>query len=152
DANLYFGTVALQSGADELPLSRLAQDSMEIFKDHDHLELMLDTNHDRNSFFQCCWNFKGSKWDFAYSAPRVAVDWSPAWEVTTEVQHNAFISELAIPLSALGGAKPKPGDTWGFTLARQQSAASGAVRYTIWSEYFRGDFLKPGLWSILKFE
>lgn len=150
--NLYVATVALQPAAKDLTLFAKAHDDVSMFNDHDHIELMLDTNHDRNSFYQVGWDYAGGKFDYAYHAPRQGRGWDPIWWVATVVEEDAFISEAVVPLAALGRTEPQAGEVWGFSIARLQSWKTGKQRHSIWADYLRGDFLKPGLWGELTFE
>jgi hypothetical protein len=82
------------------------------------LELFLAPGEDAARYVHLVGNVAGLTYDQRGGEPFGAFD--PAWTVAGRVEEDgrSFTIEVAIPFESLGVPAPKPGEVWGFNLAR----------------------------------
>lgn len=142
DARLYVGVRCVEPQVKSL-LARCTARDDGVWRD-DCVELFLDTNLDRTSYYHVIVNSIGTVYD-------ETVPGGPAWnadlQVAARVGEDEWTVELAIPWSDLGGA-PESGATWGVNVGRERYA--GATDLSAWSSTY-GTFLVPDRFGTLRF-
>ncbi len=93
----------------------------------DCIEIFLDANHDRKSYYHVIVNSLGTIFDASEPGDE---SWNAAIEAKASVGDDSWTAELAIPFADLGGA-PEVGAIWGFNLGRERYA--GEENLSIWS-------------------
>ena len=99
------------------------------------VELFLDTNHDRATFYHFAVNHIGTRYEASCSYDKNGKelvrkeDWDPQWEVKTRVGDAGWTAELRIPFASLGITSPKPNSTWGVNFNRSRWA-EGKVEHS----------------------
>ena len=98
----------------------------------DAVEIYLDINRDRNTFYHLMVNPLGNVYEASCDAESGIrdVSWNPDCKVAVAVAQNEWTVELAIPFASLGSGAPKPGTTWGFNLNRERERSSA---YSSWA-------------------
>jgi len=113
---LYFGFDCYEPTTDEL-VADAAQRDGPVWRD-DSVELFLDTNLDRHSYYQVIINPKGVFFDQDTGAPDlVGPDWDGPIEVATKVLPDRWTAEVRLALTGLRLAQGQ-GRTWGANFAR----------------------------------
>lgn len=143
DARLYVGVRCDEPQVKSLLARSTARDDG-VWRD-DCVELFLDTNLDRATYYHVIVNSIGTVYD-------ETVPGGPAWnadlQVAAQVGTDHWTVELAIPFADLGGA-PAPGATWGVNVGRERYA--GAEALSAWSPTY-GKFLVPERFGSLRFD
>jgi len=84
----------------------------------DSVEVYLDTNRDRNTYFHIIANSKGIIYDAFCSVPQYAdASWDSGAKAKPSLSKDSWSITLFIPLENLGGY-PSPGDIWGINFGR----------------------------------
>lgn len=133
-ANLYVGVRCDEPNIKALKVQMKARDDA-VWRD-DCIELFIDTNHDRTSYYHFAVNALGTVWDEQRPG---SADWNANVQAAGGRGEDAWTIEVAIPLADLGGAAP--GDRWGFNVGRERQA-SGSNELSAWSPTY-GKFLVP---------
>jgi hypothetical protein len=125
--------------------SKKDKNAFKVFAD-EHLEIFLDTDFDRMTYYQLGINPKGVMAGQKFVAVG-AIDKSwgvPGIQATTTINKNNWILEMAIPLSKLGVTKIKPGSLWGINInrTRYNSKKASKALYGAWSPTF-GSYHQP---------
>ena len=110
----------------------------------DSIEVFLDTNLDRKTYFHFVANCIGTRFE------EFVMDksWDADWLAAASVGKDRWTLEMAIPFSALK-VKPKEGDVWGFNICREHWA-HGRKEISAWS-LTRGGFHNPKAFGRLIF-
>ncbi len=122
----------------------------------DSIEIFLDTNYDRSTYYHLCCNSAGvrnsayygtivkgtgiSQEGFLMSSTgtkerKVLPDkpWPMSWRVATSKTENSWIAEIAIPFEFLGmKSAPKNYTVWGFNIGRERYA--GKEEFSNWQK------------------
>ena len=110
----------------------------------DSVELFLDTNRDRRTFYQIIVNPKGVFFDQDAGAKDLA---GPKWDgpitVATQVLPDRWVAEVKLAFAGLRLAEAE-GQVWGANFART-SYRNGRSAYT-WARVEKG-FLEPENWA-----
>jgi cellulose/xylan binding protein with CBM9 domain len=112
----------------------------------EHLEIFIDVNFDRITYYQFGINPKGTIAGQKFVAVGAT---DKSWRISgikiaTAVNKNNWTMEMAIPLSILGGSKIKPGRTWGININRTRRNSKVAKSlYGAWSPTFGGYHQPP---------
>jgi len=107
-----------------------ARDRDGAVREDDCIEILLDTNRDKKSFYHFAVNPDG----VLYDARRDDTGWNSSATVATAVEEEAWTMEMAIPLEEID-ADPAAHKTWGFQMARQRPRWGGESSYQ-WSPTF----------------
>lgn len=142
--HLYFG---FQCEGDEISnLQARATERDDYPKEEDRVDLFLDVNHDRETYFYFIVNTLGTTFDMRCESP-IAAAWSTEWnpEVSSaaRVHPHYWTAELEIPFEGLGVRPPDPGDSWGLNVCRgSYSRMPGGEELSCWTR-MRGNFHQP---------
>ena len=121
--NLYLGITSFEPEIKKLNLRHRKHDS-EVFKD-DSIEIFLDLNQDRKSYYHIVVNSAGTIYDsfniMSFDGSHYTnKGWNCHCRVATSKGKNAWTVEIAIPFKYLGDAKITKGERWNFTIARER--------------------------------
>lgn len=133
-ANLYLGVRCEEPNMKALKMQMTARDDA-VWRD-DCVELFLDTNLDRASYYHFAINALGTVMDEARPG---TIEWNANVRAAGARGEDAWMIEVAIPLADLGGAQP--GDRWGLNVCRERQAG-GSNELSAWSPTY-GQFLVP---------
>ena len=133
-ANLYVGVRCEEPNMKALKTQMTARDDA-VWRD-DCVELFLDTNLDRTSYYHFAINALGTVMDEARPG---TIEWNANVRAAGARGEDAWTVEVAIPLADLGGAQP--GDRWGLNIGRERQAG-GSNELSAWSPTY-GQFLVP---------
>jgi hypothetical protein len=89
----------------------------DFWKDGDHLEIFLDPDRDRQTYFHVAVKATGAQFDEIGLNP----DWDGEWTARCAVGPDRWVAEIALPFAGLG-LHPGVGQTWGLNIARGNSA------------------------------
>jgi len=119
EQNLYLAFQCQESQMADLKADKTQRDS-DVWSD-DCVEVFLDTNHNRTSYYQFIVNSKGVISDSFHPQPSTTGDlsWNAHPVVAASTQPDHWTVEMAIPFADMG-AVPKPGDLWSFNLGRER--------------------------------
>ena len=139
-AHLYIAFSCREKAPDRLTAEATETDSDAIFGD-DNVELFLDTNCDRATYFHFAINSAGAHYqafcDLRDGDSIRKEDWDPGWQVTTSIGSRSWTAEMSIPFASLGVTRPAPAAVWGINFCRswrrdppgEFSTWSGAVGF-----------------------
>ena len=97
------------------------------------VEIFLDTNNDRKTYFHFMTNPLGTRYDahkYERSPPYGEITWNSNWQVKTSKDNQSWIAEIAIPFRSLGLKSPTEGINWGFNLCREEHRVK---EYSSWA-------------------
>ena len=80
----------------------------------DSVEVFLDVNHNRRTYFQLIANAIGTTFDGVGRQAK----WDCHWTAKTSVRDDCWLVEMCIPFKSLAVSAPKPGDIWGVNFTR----------------------------------
>jgi hypothetical protein len=114
---------------------------------HDEcVEVFIDSDHDHLTYYHIIASISESQYDeMGRLEPWT---WNCSWMVSVAEYPDRWTAELAVPFICLGLETPRPGDSWGFNLNREEwqlKERSG------WSPTWR-DFHEPDRFGHLIFE
>lgn len=139
---LYFAIRCNDNDMDNLKLNTIKNDGG-VFND-DSIELFIDSNHDKKTYFQYVINAKGLIFD--------SHNQDKSWDgpITSKVgrEKNAWTLELAIPWKTLELSMPNKGTLIGFNISRNKM--HDPIEHSQWSPTF-GNNHTPQLFGTLKF-
>ncbi|NLC59369.1 MAG: hypothetical protein GX774_21230 [Armatimonadetes bacterium] len=135
--HLYVAFECLESQMDRLAASVTERDGP-VFRD-DVVELFLDPNRDRFTYYQFAVNARGTRFDLKGDAAGGNPRWDAPWNAAVARGDDRWWAELAIPFSSLDLHLEKTGSTWGINFAREQQP-KGEV--SVWS-FTGGAFARP---------
>lgn len=101
----------------------------------DCVEIFIDTNLDRSSFYHFAINALGTVWDEVRPG---SAEWNANVQSAGSRGEKQWTVEVAIPLADLGGAQP--GDRWGLNIGRERNISR--TELSAWSPTY-GKFLEP---------
>ncbi len=133
-ANLYVGVRCEEPRMKAIKVQMKARDDA-VWRD-DCVELFIDTNLDRTSYYHLAINALGTVWDEQRPG---SADWNADVQAAGSRSEDAWTIEVAIPLADIGGAQA--GDRWGLNVARERQA-TGSNELSAWSPTY-GKFLVP---------
>ncbi len=81
----------------------------------DRVELLLDIDRDYATYFRLVVDRRGWTGDDCWGQAKA---WDPSWFVARRGDEKGWTVEAAIPLEALTGRYPEPGEVWGIGLRR----------------------------------
>lgn len=139
--NLYIAVRCDEPKPDKLRMEQTERDGR-IWQD-DCVELFLDTNRDRRTFYQIVINAKGVVHD---RGPEAGVDWDADLKVAANIGAKSWQIECAIPFADLDTVA-QSGDTWGFNVGRERKVQE---ELSLWSAT-GGDFRQPERFGDLVF-
>lgn len=142
--SLYIGVEMLESHIKELRAVYRERDSR-VWED-DCLEIFIDTNHDRRTYYHFIANSLGTQYD----GRGVDKSWDGDWKVKTSLGEKSWIAEISIPFTTLN-AQPEKGALWGFNLTRARYPAS-IMELSAWSNLGEKSFHVPERFGYLVFE
>ena len=121
DKNLYIAFKCLDLQVENIVAYEKEHDGR-VWED-DAIEIFLDTNHDKNSYYHLITNSIGTQFNqLRNTAKRITTPkdekWNANWEIKTSVEENYWAVEIAIPFKELGIKSPKSGEVWGVNFAR----------------------------------
>jgi len=91
----------------------------------DCVEMFLDANLDRKTYFHLAVNAVGGR----YSAAGGNSSWNPSWNAETSIAKGLWTVEVALPLAGLQ-ITPLTGRRWGINLARGRACTAAVPRNT----------------------
>ena len=109
---LYVGMRCYDDTIDDLKMTVTNHDSM-VFQD-DCIEMFLDTNHDKATYYHLAANALGTRFD---TGPGNNLEWNRDWMVKTFIGDKFWSVEIAIPLSSMD-ITPLTSSEWGINLCR----------------------------------
>jgi hypothetical protein len=133
DRNLYIGIHAFDSDPANINARELVRDAS--FSNDDKVEILLDTNHDRNAF-RFAVNPLGTQQDALITdeGRDLNLSWDAPWISSGKIDDTGWTVEIAIPLTTL---RFKEGnDTWGFNSARIIRRKNEENLWTSWQRSF----------------
>ena len=118
-ANLYVAFTCHASAPDRIRANTKQDDSNDIFGD-DNVELFLDTNCDRTTYYHFVINPAGMQYEAVCDLSEWSrqEDWNPNWEQKTTINERSWAAEIKIPFASLGGAAPADAAVWGVNFCR----------------------------------
>ncbi len=114
----------------------------------DCVEIFIDPNYTRDTYFHLIMNSLGTKYDALCSIGKFDREWNGFWEgaSSVDIDEQRWIAEIKIPFSTLGKT-PKAGERWLINLAREQKTQGNVV-----STWTNGVFHDPQSFGILIFD
>ncbi len=116
--------------------ARMTERDQAVWRD-DCVELFIDTNLDRTSYYHFAVNAIATVFDEERPG---SAEWDADVTVAAVRGEDEWTVEIAIPLADLGGAEP--GDRWGFNVTRSRTTAGLRAELSAWSPTY-GRFLVP---------
>ncbi len=114
----------------------------------DSVEVFLDTNGDRQSYYQFVVNPNGQAWSARYTAPRAIAAWSGHWQAQARIGKSSWAAEIRIPYTALDGSEPfTPTPGVNITRTYKPSRSKDQRQYSSWS-FSHGAFHNPRAFGI----
>lgn len=150
DTSLWIGVRGYEEDTRTLTAARDTRDG-DVYMD-DCVEVHVDIDLDRSSFHQFVVNSigtiadyyqKGGGWDTQ------GQQWDGLHNVATRVEPTYWTLEMEVPLAAMGVDGVRPGDLWGFNIARVRIAHDG--EYDQWTPTY-GFSGRADRFGLLQFE
>lgn len=135
--HLYVAFECLESQMDRLQ-ARVTERDGQVFKD-DVVEVFLDPNRDRFTYYQFAINPLGARFDLKGDAAGKQPEWDAPWSAAAARGEDRWWAEFAIPFSSLDIHLGKTSDIWGLNLAREQKPKG---ELSVWS-FTGGAFGQP---------
>lgn len=135
DVNLYI-TVHCVEPRFDLVRAEITEHDGDLWTD-DAIELFLDTNLDRETYFHYIVNSKGVTYDARYVPPDgrpTGKAWDGPCDIRTGTTADAWTLEITLPWSSLDIPSPRPGDRMGLQIARSRRA--GRRELSRWAPTF----------------
>lgn len=133
---LYISVHCHDSRPKQIRATQLQRDGVLTFDDH--IQILLDTRHDRRNAYYFATNAAGVMVDGTISENNAAnLNWDGLWRVRTQIGEDGWSAEFEIPFKSMAfdpGAK-----VWGFNVARRLARAREESRWTssnLDSEFF----------------
>jgi beta-N-acetylglucosaminidase/Glycosyl hydrolase family 20, domain 2/Carbohydrate family 9 binding domain-like len=121
---LYMGVICQESNMAAIIAKRTKNDS-DVFTD-DCIDLFLDTNLDRETYYHLVVNTLGTIFDSKdirnFDGHYVNRKWNSGCKVAVAKSENFWSLEIAIPLANLGEASSPAGKHWNFSIGRERYA------------------------------
>ena len=146
--NLYIAIVCNEPEVAGILADTDVDDAGAIFSD-DHIEVFLDTNHDRSTYYHLAANTIGSRYDAhcQYTSGQLDRDEgaNPAWESVAQIESEYWSAELRIPFESVASDRPIPGTVWGINITRSRHAGDSHDENS-WAN-ISGGFNQPKLFA-----
>ena len=132
DAYLY---LAFQAFDPDMPslLAKYTERDDKYWLDDD-IEIMIDPNYDRLSFYQFLFNAAEGKGDYVcwFQGFRTTAEasYNPDWRLKTRKYPDRWVAELALPFRIFGLDGVRPGDRWGFNFCRIENPSGMLGNWT----------------------
>jgi hypothetical protein len=109
----------------------------------DTVEISLNLNGDRRSYYHFVVNPNGQQWCSHFEAPRARTRWEAPWQAAAAMLDDAWTAEVRIPYTSLNLAEVR-GSVIELNVARtvKQGAEPGQTQVGTWS-YSHGSFHEP---------
>lgn len=142
DTCIYLAFRCNDSAPEKSKTETKMNDNLDIFQD-DTVEIFLDTNHDRTTYYHFAVNSLGARYEAHVDAGKELRDagWNPAWEVKTKIGAQYWTAEMRIPFASLSTSYPQSGTCWGINLTCSRWAGK-FPEYTSWA-MITGGFNQP---------
>jgi hypothetical protein len=126
--NLYIGIMCYDSQPEKIIATERRRDSESIYE-NDHIQIMLDTFHDKRNGYVFVLNPRGAKLDLQVrkegrregsrrlANPNVNTDWDTVWEAESAIWEEGWSSEIKIPFRSLR-FRIGPNSGWGINFLR----------------------------------
>ena len=126
DKNLYLAFSCDEPQPDKMVA--LSKDLNQPVWGDDHIEIHIDINNNRSTYYHLGINFLGGKCDVPVGTPRMGT-----WQTKASVSDKVWFGEVSIPFNSLNILElPPEGAVWGFNLARVRMAG-GFYDCSTWS-------------------
>lgn len=139
--NVYIGIEAKETHPERITLKKSAKDS---WPRGSNIELFLDTNNDKDSYYQMACNLTGS----LYDADKRDKTWNTDWQAVSKIQGKRWTMEIRIPFKDLKGGVPSIGSAWGLNICRGREG--GITKSSSWAPV-GGYFHNPGKFNTMIF-
>ncbi|MDD5698753.1 MAG: sugar-binding protein [Victivallaceae bacterium] len=143
--NLYLFFKCSQESA---PKSTVLQYDGPVYHD-DHVEIFIDVNNDRKTYYHLLVNAMGTKGDEKCDPFVKNTDWNGAWQAVGSAGKGGWTMEVSIPFKTLGVNNITDGTTWGFNLCRGNPEKN---EWSIWSCPNGINFHAPEYFGKIKFK
>ena len=140
-STLYFGITGDEPNMKEVIREAFPRDA---WPRGTSIEIFLDTNSDRATYYQFATNLGGSVFD-SYNTD---TKWNGNWKVASKIFKDRWTIEVAVPFSDFGMESPATGSRWGLNLCRNRE---GGLQYSSSWAPVGGDFHNPGKFNTLVF-
>jgi len=141
DGNIYFGITGMEPNIADVVKEPFPRDS---WPKGTSIEIFLDTNSDRATYYQFATNLGGGIFD-SYNKD---TKWNGNWKIATRTYNDRWSMEIAVPFSNFGMGTPKDGMRWGLNVCRNRE---GGIQYSSSWAAVGGDFHNPGKFNTLVF-
>jgi hypothetical protein len=131
DKYIYLAVECHESQVQKLIMKHRPHDGA-VWEDDD-VEIFLDINLDRTSYYHFAINPVGAVYD---SSSIEGAVWNPMWQKKAVITNNGWSIELAIPFRSLGLSVPNEGEIWGVNICRTRRG--GKFEYSVWSPTYTG--------------
>ena len=123
--------------------TKVTGEDVHVFSD-DSVELFLDTNYDRKTYYQIAAGVAGG----TYDGKLVDSAWDSGMEVHVGKEKTFWTAEIRIPFSAFGASAPKDGTLWGVNFCRNRPRDK--VQNQSWSLLFN-TYHSPNMFGTMVF-
>jgi len=108
----------------------------------DSIEVFLDTNNDRTSYYQFAVNANASKWYSHFKSVRKRTRWAVDWKTAAAMHDDSWTVEIRIPFTSL--KREELGSTFSMNIGRtaKMGDGKGGSAYSSWS-YAHAAFHQP---------
>jgi hypothetical protein len=116
DSFLYVGFICQEPEMDQVRSVVRERDGV-VWQD-DCVEVFIDCDHDHLTYYHIIANVAGTRYD---EIGRLEPwNWDCEWGVAVAAYDSRWTAEIAIPFACFGLTTPRPGETWGFNLNREE--------------------------------
>ncbi|TWU66644.1 hypothetical protein V7x_22140 [Crateriforma conspicua] len=145
---IYFFARAVETGQESHRHGSDLRNDLSIHN-HDCIDLFLQPDPASGTYFQITMNPKGGLVTRKWNGRDNEVPWVPSdVEIAGHIDFDYWTVEAAIPLDALGAAKPLQSSTWAANVCRAE--VPGTRNWNAWS-YTGGDFHHPNRFGWFRF-
>ncbi len=141
EENVYFGITGMEPNIPEVIKEPFPRDS---WPRGTSIEIFLDTNSDRATYYQFATNLGGGIFD-SYNKD---TKWNGNWKIATKVYSDRWTIEIAAPFSNFNIERVDTGMRWGLNICRNRE---GGLQYSSSWAPVGGDFHNPGKFNALIF-
>jgi len=118
-ANIYFGFECIDPNAKQIRIPSRERDDYKVV---DSVEIFLDPNRTRKTFYHWVVDAGGNVFDAARTQAKdgtwkYSTDFDSKCKFAVQTKPDRWTAEVAIPLAEIG-ARPRPGRAWGFNVCR----------------------------------
>ncbi|MBI3947128.1 MAG: carbohydrate binding family 9 domain-containing protein [Armatimonadetes bacterium] len=141
--HLYIAFECLESRMDRLEARTTERDGP-VLKD-DSVQVFLDPNQDRFTYYQFAVNARGTRLDLKGDAAGAQAGWDTPWNAAAARGEDRWWAEMAIPFSSLDIHLGKTTGTWGINFAREERPKRES---SVWS-FTGGSPAQPARFGLL---